>query len=159
MTINLKFLMNVAFAALVAAAGCSREQSGDACCKECKANADAKAEETAGEKVSAKAEPVKVVLNSTESLKELHVDETYNDNLKKVTADVNDAVGRIGDELQLKRQELEKAKAENAAPELVASLESDVKALTEKHENAVAERSRKMMEFVRRKHQEALQKK
>ena len=157
MTINLKFLMNVAFAALVAAAGCSREQSGDTCCKEC--NADAKAEETAGEKVSAKAEPVKVVLNSTESLKELHVDEIYNDNLKKVTADVNDAVGRIGDELQLKRQELEKAKAENAAPELVASLESDVKALTEKYENAVAERSRKMREFVRRKHQEALQKK
>lgn len=150
MTINLKFLMNVAFAALFAAAGCSREQSGDACCKGCKSGADAKTEE----KVSAKA-----ALNLTECRKSLHLDETYNAALKKVTADVNDVVGRIGDELQLKRQELEKAKAENAAPELVASLESDAKALTEKYENAVAERSRKMMEFVRRKHQEASQKK
>lgn len=155
MTINRKIFMNAAFAALFAAAGCSRGQSGDACCEGCKERVEAKTEE----KSSVNIELGKTVLNVTESIKKLQNEEAYKGALKKVAATADEAVGRIGDELSLKKQELENAKVSNAAAEVVAALESDIKALSDKYENAAAERSRRMMDFVRQKRMEALQKK
>lgn len=155
MTINRKIFMNAAFTALFAVAGCSREQAGDACCEGCKESADSKTSQIP----SLKVDLGKTVLNATESIKNLQNDEAYKGTLKKVAATADEAVGRIGDELSLKKQELENAKVSNAAAEVVAALESDIKALSDKYENAAAERSKKMMDFVRQKHMEALQKK